>query len=930
MDYVEGRSLAAIIRENPLPARAAAAYCQSIARAIAYAHGHGIIHRDLKPSNVMVDIFDQVRVTDFGLAKLLDGSSDVTHTGQLVGSPNYLSPELAAGKQREASVVSDVYSIGAVLYECLTGRPPFLAESLQQTLIKIRDTEVPPPRLLQPRIPRDLETICLKCLEKEPQKRYADAQELSNDLQRFLKSEPIHARPVGLLGKGWRWCQRKPGLATALAAANLLLLVVLSGGPGLTYRINQALKRAEAGEFKARRLAYAADMQLAHQAVTDGDFFRALQKLKAHRPSKTSGSPNSKPGTDLRGWEWRYLWKQCQGEEDFILGYHSNGVSAAGFLSDGKTAYSAGNDKVVRLWDIESKRQVGFFPHESPVTVCAFSPDGRWMATSTEAQPSSEGVLRLWDLQNKRASVVLTTNFCVRPDSMLFSPDSKLLAFVDVGVGVHLWDVARRCEVTKMPAYFHFQEPLGIAISADSRTLAYCENEGGDIVLWDIPSQSRKSELKGHRLWVTSLAFTPDGRALVSSSVDRTAKLWNLADGPGRGSFTNLSSNAQYSRMSPDGTVLATSSSDHLQRIRLQEIPSGVPIRELIGHQDLLTEAAFSPDGTSIITASADGSVRLWSVRPAPKPKESRPYSGTVGKLADGKGTALCPSPDGRNLLVVYADDTFSLWETVALSESARQPLPIAGFRCAALAPGAKTAAFVGEGGKVILWRADSTNREQFSLVTKDDLSRAVFSADGQRLAIGGWHDILVFDVLSKTQISQFHFRPEASPEDFVVRLSFSPDGQKLLAGFAHGKFLVWDFARHVGHNMKVQAGVLPIRGLGILADGQTLVSAGQQVSFWNLNLQREISSFRPRSIVCEGYTITPDGRRLAVGVGNGLITIWDLESLQEVATLKGHERRVLDLFFLRDGNTLVSISLDEVRVWRAPSLNEADEGGLR
>src|SRR5262249_18857684 len=164
----------------------------------------------------------------------------------------------------------------------------------------------------------------------------------------------------------------------------------------------------------------------------------------------------------------------------------------------------------------------------------------------------------------------------------------------------------------------------------------------------------------------------------------------------------------------------------------------------------------------------------------------------TVGKLADGTGTALCPSPDGRNLLVVYADDTFTLWETVALSESARQPLPIAGFRCAALASGAKTAAFVGEGGNGILWRADSTNREEFSLATKDDVSRAVFSADGQRLAIGGWHDILVFDVLSRTQISQFHFRAEGSLEDFVVRLSFSADGQKLLAGFFHGKFLVW------------------------------------------------------------------------------------------------------------------------------------------
>src|SRR2546422_391900 len=231
MDYVEGRSLATIIREKPLPARAAAIYCQGIAEAIAYAHGRGIIHRDLKPSNVLIDVFDQVRITDFGLAKQLDGSSDLTVTGHVLGSPNYFAPELAAGRHDEAGPATDVYSIGAMLYECLTGRPPFLAESLQETLLKIRDSEVPAPRLLNARIPRELETICLKCLEKGPAARYATAQELANDLARFLKSEPIHARPVTHAERAWRWCRRKPALVSFIVATSPLLLAILIGSP---------------------------------------------------------------------------------------------------------------------------------------------------------------------------------------------------------------------------------------------------------------------------------------------------------------------------------------------------------------------------------------------------------------------------------------------------------------------------------------------------------------------------------------------------------------------------------------------------------------------------------------------------------------------------------------------------------------------------
>src|SRR6266571_808792 len=394
MDYVEGQSLAKLLANGPLPARNAASYLKTIAEAIHYAHERGILHRDLKPSNVLIDANDQPRVTDFGLARRLEGDSELTVTGQVLGSPNYMPPEQATARRGKASRRSDVYSLGAMLYHLLTGRPPFVGEALTDTL------------------------------------------------EQLLNAEPV---PPGLL----------------------------NGSPIFSYRINRALQRAETEELTARQNQYASDMFRAHAAVNEGDLFSALRLLDRNRPSlgvlaSAGAAPNSgvarpdpmKAGlqTDLRGWEWRYLWQQCQGDQLFILGYHSNGVSAVGFLPDGKTAYSAGRDKAVRLWDVESRQQIGLLAHDYPVTTAACSPDGRWLVTGTSRwlatstkDLSWEGTLRLWDLATRREAAVPTNNFWFRPNSTMFSPDSQLLAFVGLYSGVHLWSVSRRQEVTNLP-----------------------------------------------------------------------------------------------------------------------------------------------------------------------------------------------------------------------------------------------------------------------------------------------------------------------------------------------------------------------------------------------------------------------------------------------------------------------------------------------
>src|SRR2546421_115114 len=265
MDYVEGQSLAQVISDVRFAIsdfKRTARWVEQIAKAIHYAHQRGILHRDLKPSNVLIDASGEPHITDFGLAKNLKGDSELTLTGQAWGSPCFIPPEQAAGRHGDVGPHSDVYSLGAILYHLLTGRPPFVAETVTETLQQVVSDEPASPRLLNPRVPRDLETICLKCLNKEPHRRYRSAQGLAEDLQHWLADEPILARPSGRAAKCWRWCRRKPVVATLGAGVLVLLLAVTIGSPIALYRINRERQRAERNAANESLQRQRADQEL--------------------------------------------------------------------------------------------------------------------------------------------------------------------------------------------------------------------------------------------------------------------------------------------------------------------------------------------------------------------------------------------------------------------------------------------------------------------------------------------------------------------------------------------------------------------------------------------------------------------------------------------------------------------------------------------
>jgi hypothetical protein len=377
MDFVAGPSLAKVVARGPLPAAQAARYVRTIAEAIHFAHEHGILHRDLKPSNILVDEFDQPRVTDFGLAKRLETDGDLTLSGQVLGSPNYMPPEQAAAKRGAVGRCSDVYSLGAILYHLLTGRPPFVGQTISETLHQVLTVEPIAPRLFSPAVPRDLETITLKCLEKEPAKRYATAGDLTDELNRFSRDEPIRARPVSTPEKLWRWCRRKPALAGALAAAVFALVLGLSGVLWQSAGRRKALAETKHALIESRRTLYAAQMNLVKQAWDEGAIEHAQAMLKAQIP---------KPGEeDLRGFEWRHFWQLCRDESSItIRNDPPQPVQSVAVSPDGKMiVFDAVT--MLRNWSLETRSFLPRFKETSgKVRSLVFSPDGSRIACGLE------------------------------------------------------------------------------------------------------------------------------------------------------------------------------------------------------------------------------------------------------------------------------------------------------------------------------------------------------------------------------------------------------------------------------------------------------------------------------------------------------------------------------------------------------------------
>lgn len=901
MDFVEGRSLAEVLREHTLPPSQAAGYVKSIAQAIHYAHQRGILHRDLKPSNVLVDQDDQPRITDFGLAKLMQGESDLTLTGQVVGSPSYMAPEQAEGRAQDVSVRSDVYALGAMLYEMVTGRPPFKAESVVATLKQVLENTPISPRDVNPKLPQDIATICLKCLEKDPARRYGSAQALADDLNRFLRDEPVLARPVGGSERLWRWCRRNPKLAGAVAVA---IVAVASGVGGVTWQWREAEAsrlRAESEGQRTRRHLYAADMHAAQQAFEGQQWGLAKRLLQAHRPL---------PGQeDLRGFEWHYLWGQMRGDHLFALPGHSNVVTALAFSPDGRLLVSAGREGCLRVWDIDRRTLLRVLPCAARhVYGVSFSSLGTEMAIGT-----SDGV-QLWSTDPWQ----ITDQIAARAASVAFAPSNSLLAIgqnnvpwgTDQSGPTVLWDTARREAVLTLT-----NAGGRVAFAPDGRTLA-TGNWKDEINLWEMPAGTRRHTLT-NGLRLLGLEFSPDGRFLAGLEWFAGPRLWSVPDWAPLGVLPSQGHRVRALAFSPDSRILATAGSD--QTVSLWETESRRLLYRLRGHGDEIWSLAFSPNGKLLASGGRDDAVFVWN------PSTISP-SNCLSGLVERLGTpTFALSQDGLRIAAL-TDKGIAVWDTASLQLlvpplSADPPLAF----------GSSNNELIALSSPAALLKWDLVTRQPVASVQLP----SAFSHDSDcRLSRSGrWigfadHQGLLY--LAETRTGRSPSKPKPHYR-YVLALDFSRDESLLVSSDLSGHAFLWEVPT------LRQLGVFRghkdyIRGLAISPDGSRVATASADgtARLWSVPDCKELALLRGHNEDVIDAAFSPDGRTLATSSYDRTVRLWHLSTFREIMVLP-HPDRVLRVQFSGDGRCLATMGQDRaIRFWRAPIIEETQTTGAK
>jgi len=640
MEFVEGGSLADRLDGTPWRPAEAARLLESLALAMHHAHRRGIIHRDLKPANILLTSDGIPKVTDFGLAKSLGADEGLTRTDSIIGSPSYMAPEQTGGNVQPVGPATDVYALGAILYELLTGRPPFRAATVLETLELVKSAEPASFSRIQPGLPMDIETIALKCLQKDPARRYASAEALAADLRRFIAGEPVLARPVGSVERWFKWARRRPltaGLAVISAVSTVLLIVVLAITNVMIRQqqsrtleeqaktLDALMRERRVKEELARTNAQLAEQQIrTEQALKnktvalelrDYDLQRERQasyyqrialaeaEKRAGRTSHAEQLLDECP-TDLRGWEWRYLKKSPPATPTAFFG-HTDEVWDAAISPDGKTLATAGFDLTVRIWDIATvKLKQTLRGHSARVYSVAFDRDGTHLVSA-----SADRTAIVWDLTTGEKVHVLrghTDN--VR--CAAFSPDGAWIASGSWDGTLRIWQAR-----TGSPMRVH-ETGAGwitrLAFSPDGLWIAV-GGTSGQAEVWEYLSGRHIQSFHGHSGPILSVAFSPDGWRIATTSNSAgigVVRAWEIPSG--REVLTFRDGNAPFERVtfSPDGRRLATSGWDG--NIKLWDILTGRELLCLRGHSDRVWGIAFSPNGESLVSASADRSVLLW------------------------------------------------------------------------------------------------------------------------------------------------------------------------------------------------------------------------------------------------------------------------------------------------------------------------------
>ena len=962
MDYVAGPSLLDVVRKQPLSAREAAAYVVKVARAIQFAHDRSVLHRDLKPSNILLGEDGEPRVTDFGLAKRIDQDARLTVAGAVVGTPAYMPPEQARGDTRNVGRAADIYSLGAVLYECVTGRPPFISSSLTEMLQQVLlDDPLPPSRLL-PSLPRDYETICLKCLEKEPERRYASAGELADDLERFLRDEPIRARPVSLPERALKFARRKPAWAAlwgVSAIAAVVLVVVIVTYTNRLAASNVKLTKSIAEEQKQTRLA-----NDRYDALLNSTYSVKIQKSEDYW---TDDPPNLARGSelldtlvpkagerDLRGFEWYFLKRLCTPSrrihrsphplEDIVVRDDGSLLVCDNRADSFFAQYRDGQR--VNLWKLDQpwKLQV------------AFSRSGPWCVAAVQDSASRhyEIQLRRWDKPEEDGPVVAKLKepgFC-----FTISDDGTQVAYGEPNKAIVVWSVAERKVIHSFAVKVPFLSQ--IQFSPDGKWIL--ERDDKTVKASSLVT-SLAAEFKTTRQGglITGAAFSPDSERLALTFKDGSVDIHDLrkvSPSDNRPAFTF---NVLKFFIFPlaiaylPGERVALGSANSF--VIVVDLKRGVPF-VYRGHNASVTRLDFSPDGQTLYSCANDGEVLAWDLSVEDQrahvvrdfAPDGSPFTyDCLSYSADGRWLAAGGKMLGRG---DPDDDPGRLWlidpATRQIIHRLDTPSPVT---TCSFSPDSRLLVYGNPGekglGPYYVWNlAHEKDEGELNLAGQSAHSLKFIAAN--RLVLGGDDGLMRAVTLGSNEIhawkSNVSKRDESNPR--ISLLASSADGRWVFSHNYSHLIRLWD--AHQGEDLLWSGGHMTPVAMALSARGEIAAwstpneltaQSAQLTGFvpspetrpegaFALHHRALVFDVRKRKIrfIVSGHAasvmalaISADGSRLASGDSSGILKLWDTATGSELLSMDGHQNGVEAIAFHPGGRQMASIGADgALRIW--------------
>jgi WD40 repeat protein len=978
-EYCPGPTLAQWLKgcSEPVPFHDSAQLVATLADAVHHAHSRGVLHRDLKPANILlqksevpnpesesgeptlsdsglrISVFSP-KITDFGLAKNLHegGLEYPTRSGAVVGTASYMAPEQASGKSKAIGTGADVYGLGAILYELLTGRPPFKGESELDTLQQVQLEEAVTPARLRLKTPRDLETICLKCLQKEPARRYASALELAEDLRRYLRGESILARPTSVAERVWRWCRRKPALATASGLAVLVLLAAAGSAISYSFALQQsraagrlrneqkqtqdALHEAEVQRSLAQQLSTRLAMERGLFLCEQGEAARGMLWLAHGLEIVPPGAADLEREIrmNLSGWQHQMHYLRA-------MLTHSLPIRTVAVSPDGKLIATGSHDGTAQVWDKRTgARQGPPLRHDGEVNCVAFSPDGTLLATG-----SHDGTARIWDIRSgtntlpplKHHGDVWTVAFS--PDGVLlatasfdrtaclwevrtgnrhggpiefkghavmwvsFSPDGKTLLATTVSGISQLVDVATGQPRTR--SIMHSGRKA--AISPDSRIVA-TGGEGLAPHFWDAATGDPIGRAGWEPGRVRAVVFAPDGRTVAANGGPNTVRLWETGTNKQRGAPLHHASDIFALAFSPDGQMLITGTDDGTARVwdPNSTQPIGMPIRL----DDRVEAVAWSPDSRSVVIGGDGGRAEIWDIGAGRPPARVLPHRSEV--------RAVAFSRDGKTVLTGSQDGTGRLWDTVT-GEPASGPLGHEGAVWAvAISPDGQTLLTGSVDKTARLWEGRSGRLLRTLTGHEQAIHSVAFSPNGN-LVVTACYDgtARLWNAMTGQQIGPpLHHGKEVNVAEF------SPDGRMVVTGSEDKTARLWSVAsgRQLGSNLVHESA---INDVAFSPEGRLVLTGSDDKTarIWDVASGQAVGEpLRHRSSV-NAVAFSPDGSAILTASADWTARLWDVTTGQPRGSALAHQGPVLAAAFSPDGHAVVTGSSDgTARLWDAAS----------